>query len=345
MNHVFNTTCAPEPERCFIAASPAMLPFVLDKNEAALAGARVARGLRSAVDAVIDACEETYRATQSFDGDRELVDIFLSELEQANIVSSYEARLGSGSPKLSIFNTIGAHASILRRDELRSYIMEVGCSGYTQLHPIVVAYKRFQGSEEEKYQTLLARLREDRPGSRQELIAFSKSAKIKPTLPGTGGDLDGRRQPPDEGFDLVVATPSHSELRRLRDFSTDSLRCLHIHQETARNAVAVVRTRLVDLPIVENKLLPGCGFDFISNVILTRMPSRLDVTTAEVIVVAKRSPGNDVTEFDWLHGDIDLHELASRIAPDAKNKLYLFAPEETDGFFCIVGDANWEPAQ
>jgi hypothetical protein len=153
-----------------------------------------------------------------------------------------------------------------------------------------------------------------------------------------------RQTTPDNSFDLIVATPSHSELRRLKEYPSDAVRCLRMHQHIAAKAVVVVRGRLADLPVIENKLLAGCGFDFISNIILVNKPVEPDVTAAEVFVIARHASSGIVSDLDWSEIP-DIRAFASRVAPDAQSKLHLFATEETEGYVCIVGDANLEPVQ
>jgi hypothetical protein len=109
--------------------------------------------------------------------------------------------------------------------------------------------------------------------------------------------------------------------------------------------VAVVLARIADLPTVAETLLPLCGFNTFSYVLLPEKPTRPDVTNIEVIVVAERGRGNLFPiYFDrWPadDGPLDARSIAARLAPTASQRLHVFATDSTEGWTCVVGDDSW----
>jgi len=99
------------------------------------------------------------------------------------------------------------------------------------------------------------------------------------------------------------------------------------------------------VPVIENKLLPLCGFRRLSRVLLAQRPTSPDITDAEIIIMAERgkmrlSPPED---GGWLDdaGPIDSLAIAARLCPDASSRLQVFAPAQADGWRCLVGDDSW----
>jgi len=146
----------------------------------------------------------------------------------------------------------------------------------------------------------------------------------------------------------LLLTPKPKDLAFLRaDYSDHSTleRCLPSLKLIEHSAAVVIVTRISDLPVMANVVLPLCGFRRLSRVLLARRPTSPDVTDAEVIVTAKRgdmrlSPPEDGI---WLDNadPITPSEIAVRLFPAASRRLHVFASGQADGWRCLVGDDSW----
>jgi len=324
--------------------------LLLGKNDAAAEGALVVSGFRSGVRSVIDACVRTNETVQRFSDDPDSIDAFLAVLVDGNIISRNEARLGKASLKLVKLCTIGAHCGLLSREEVFQYL----APGYSVIYQAVVLYNTLRGSEDDRFKQLVRILREERPVSREALIARTADAKeankVLESAPPAGCH---RVEPIDDiqhAHELVLLTPNcQREFRRLNEDCVDRpYFCQLAHDLVAKEATAVVVARLANLPLIENKLLPMCGFEGVSRVLLIRDPLDADVTHAEIAVLAERGPREDARteDFEWLPHDesVDAALLASRLAPNATRKLHLFASEKRNGWTSVIGEANWSQA-
>lgn len=346
------------PEGAFPDLSPTIVDaeaerrVSLGKSDATAEGRLVVQGFRAGVRAVIDACVRTAEAVRRFQDDPEAVDHFLAELVDGSVISFKEARLGLASPKLSKLRAIGAHAELLRREEILHHLDP----GYTIIYQVVVLYNELQGNADARFAQLAEILRTERPLSREALslrTELAKRAKRPPverlptcTSSAVDPEVAGVTGRADEQFDLLLVTLSSvSDQRKLAcDYSDRPPLALRMKDSIAPDAVAVVVARMADIPMVENKLLPRWGFDRIARVLLLRQPAQPDVSREEVVVVAVREGwAEDQIGIDWLSEDeaIDPTRLASRLMPDANSKLHLFAAGQSDGWLSIVGDANW----
>ncbi len=290
------------------------------------------------VMAVIHACALLVAALSRFEGDIVARETFLKILVEKNVIPRRSHRLGEfNKSKLAMLCKIGENYSLLLSDALRPFLQ----AGYSVLYYIVRYYEVLDGDHDSRLAQLADVFSREGHLTRDFLVAKVNEIEKAKKAGAKASQHNWNETAPSNGFDLIVATPSHSELRRLKEYPSDAVRCLRIHHHIAAKAVVVVRGRLADLPVIENKLLAGCGFDFISNIILVNKPIEPDVTTAEVIVIARHASSSIMSDLEWLEIQ-DIRAFASRVAPDAQNKLHLFATEETEGYVCIVGDANLE---
>jgi hypothetical protein len=339
-------------------------------NEAAAEGTAVVAGLRSGVLSTIEACVRTLEATIKFRSDVDAVTAFMGPLVEAKILSPNEAHLGLNSPKLSRLCKIGRYADWLRHPQMMDYFFDTGCSGSTLIYQASVLLDEMPDDlgDDERIEQLVGILRRERVDTRQAMLRITKKLKDARRGPSKSASApvgSSTNEPttvpvdgvPDTGpvqiardFDLVLATPGRSDIRRLReDYDGPLPECLRIGENIADDAVMIVIAALSDLPVIENKLLPYFGFEGISpRLFLARSPIGPEVTGEQVIIVAERGSGNRACVFgiEWLADDesIDPLTLASRLVPDAMNKLNLFASAETDGYQSIVGGVNWSQA-
>ena len=74
----------------------------------------------------------------------------------------------------------------------------------------------------------------------------------------------------------------------------------------------------------------------------------MPISAASVAIVAVRGRKRfDLPEdFSWpsIGERIDVNLIGASLVPDAVNKLHVFASTETDGWYSIVGEANWSHA-
>jgi hypothetical protein len=279
----------------------------------------------------------------------------LTELVDGSVISLKEARLGLASPKLCKLRAIGANAELLRREEVLRHLDP----GYTIIYQVVVLYNELQGDEEARFAQLADILRTERPLSREALSLRTELAKRakRPSVqqlpvcrsPAVDSEVSRIADFTGKRFDLLLATLSSvSDPRKLAcDYGDRPPLALRVKGYIAPDAVAVVVAQLADIPTIENRLLPRWGFDRIARVLLVRRPSQPDVSRAEVVVVAVREGwAEDQISIDWLQDDelLDSTRLASRIMPDANNKLHLFATTPSDGWCSMIGDENWSDA-
>jgi hypothetical protein len=316
-----------------------VLPSKSDPSAIAL---EVAEGIRSGARSLIGACTLLVDALHRFSSDADLKSAFLAALIRENVIPRRSTRLGDvDNSKLSMLRKIGEQAHLLLSVELSKYLEP----GYSVLYHIIRLYEALAGDHEVRIKRLVELFEAEGHLSRDFLITQINVAKqsekeaesANPWLNAGNG----------VAFDLVVATVlDRRHLRRLADDYADRPPlCLKTHERVTKDAVAIIIARLAHLPVIENRLLPSCGFNTISNVLLSRAPFDPDVTDAEAIIFAERGSLERVrvADFQWLPDveDLDPVVVASRLVPNAKHKLHLFAPKESAGWCSVLGEANW----
>ena len=326
------------------------------KTEAYAEGDFVVRGFRAGTHAVIEACARTAAAVERFGDDDAAVDDFLSALVGGNLISRSEARLGRSSPKLTKFRKIGANAELLGHGAVFRFLMP----GYTVAYHVTVLYDVLDGDEACRFEQLVRELEALSPISRERLIArtgeIKRAKKGASSLPSSSdagvtsyGEPSGQ---PGRVYELVLLTPDRQrDLWRLsEDYDAYPEFLRRGNALLAEDAVAVVISRLADMPLIKNKLLLDLGFSHVSQICLIRVPKHADVIGAEVLIVARRTSTDFASNFTWLAETeaLDAKALVDRLAPDAGKKLHLFASEESEGssggWLSVVGNANWGQA-
>jgi hypothetical protein len=322
-------------------AVPGVLP---GKTNPVALGDLVVSGLRSSVRAVIDACVLVAGTVRRFEGDPGSLYEFLDVLAGGNVIPRKQARLGSKSSKLSKLRKIGDYAELLGRNEIIKHLEP----GYTVNYHVTLLYDALPGDEDARVKRLVQILEAEGGLSREFLIEQTRLAEQAARLQADpeadlwNADTVSAR---DRDFDLILLTPTRRDLQRLgEDYAGEVPWCLRVHERVAVKAIAMSLPRLRIFRRSEVGLLPSCGFENISHVFLVREPVDADVTGAQVIVIAERGVGGDhIPDFQWLPDGESLDDgyLASRLVPDAKNKLHAFASAPSDGWCSIVGEANW----
>lgn len=333
--------------------------FYHSKSNATAIGLAVASDLNSNMLSTIDACVRTLAARRAFENDIEAFDAFLKPLLDAKLLSPSEARLRWASPKLSKLCSVGENADKLRHEKLVHYFVDGAMSGFTLAYQATVLLDQMpEGQPEEaRIEQLVDTLRHKGITTLAGMRNLTKELKAS-----TLGQSSQTPEPVEllsrdfgtlsqSTFDLVVAAPSQFDLRKLDEWyaNDDHLpRCLKIGALISEDAILIAVVPLRFLPVIVDKLLPGCGFDGISpRVLLANRPSGPDVTNAFALVIAQRAKDRvRAADFKWLTENdlIDGFAIAQQLTPDAKNKLCLFASADREACVSIIGDANWEVA-
>jgi hypothetical protein len=321
--------------------------ILLGKSDPVIFARSVGEGMRSGVRSVIKACVQLRDAVKLFEGDPSLLDQFRRALVDENVIPKRSARLGNvENSKLSMLRTIGERANLLLDDQVFRFLEP----GYSVLYHVVRLYDDLPGDHQQRTSRLVE-LFEAQGGLSREFLIDQISLLKQAREANETEAPDPWDDKPLQKFDLVLMAPVvRNDLRRLAENYGDGDRgplCLNFHQRVAKDAVGIVIARMVDLPMIENKMLPGCGFASISRILIPHAPLSPDVTDVPVLVIATRGrPQNLCVEtFDWLPHDqvIAPVSLAAQLAPNAKNRVHLFAPAKLEGWCTIRGDANWEP--
>jgi hypothetical protein len=324
--------------------SSRLLPGKIDYKNLA---SEIARGIQSGARSMIDACVLLHHGMLGCDGDAALKDTFLGELASKNVISKRSSRTGEGfeKSKLSMLRKIGANANLLSDEQLFKFLEP----GRSILFHVVRLYEELQGDHEQRVTELAKRFGMQGALSRSFLIdqikaeeqAKGKSHKVKSAEPwASATKSDGNLAE----FDLVLLTPSQEELLRLEQYSFDEIPRRFLGELRLSDAgYGIAVARLADISKVQ-RLLEAFGFAQVSHVILTHVPDDPIVTNATVAVLGERiaATGINADAFEWcLPGEaLDVHALADRLTPSAKNRLHLFASDEADGWTSVVGEAN-----
>ena len=147
-------------------------------------------------------------------------------------------------------------------------------------------------------------------------------------------------------FDLVVLTPGKDDLARLRDANLDKLgECLPVREHVGDAAAIVIAAKVIDLPVVIDRLLPLCGFNRPKRILLRGQPASPDVIDAKVFVTAERG---DIAFREppgvWLDEAADLVDVAEGLY-EASSTLHLFAAakaKKAESRCVIVGGGSWK---
>ncbi|MHC6157819.1 hypothetical protein ACVSQB_39435 [Bradyrhizobium elkanii] len=319
--------------------------FLPSKRDPAALAAEVAEGMLSGAGNVISACVKLNEGERSFAGDPDLTSQFIDALVRENVIPRRSARLGEfDRSKLAMLRKIGEQSSLLLDTEISKYLQP----GYSVLYHTIRLYEELPGDHDQRLAKLIEICAAEGHLSREFLILEIKKAQ-RTGKPETAEDaqlpvLEG------ESYDLILLDLRSGRYRSRwsQDYGERMPLFARVHESVSDSAVAICIARLKDLPIVGGKLLPGCGFGTISRALLTQIPADADVTDAELLVIGERGGSNRVqlTGFEWLPPEVPLDPvaLATRLVPDAVNRLHLFASVETAGWRSVVGDANWSYA-
>ena len=247
---------------------------------------------------------------------------FLAVLVAGRVLPQAEALLGfSGSPKISKFRAIGAHATILLRPDVLPLL--ANADGYSVVYAVVVVYAALPGDEEAKVAELV-RILAACPGTpTREFLAEAKKAVERraraAAKPGVAQRPDRRcsRHGADRGRSrnggpaaqtCCWLRPAADDFRLLaEDYpGADALeRCLPLHELVAEKAAVIVFGQLHHLATIQNVLLPLAGFNGRVRVLLARRPAGPDVTEADIIVLAERGGMRLAAIEDLWDGPID----------------------------------------
>jgi hypothetical protein len=168
----------------------------------------------------------------------------------------------------------------------------------------------------------------------------SKAGGTKSNVAPSAGEKPEEPSDPwatGERFDLVLLTPGEGDLKHLRaDYADPETlrRCLPLHRVIEDDVAVVVDTRIGDLPVITDNLLPLLGFTPGKRfrVLMVGRPQTPDITDARVLVAIERG-----VEFSAPEGWLDDHdpvELAQRLYRESSRSLRVFGSTEADGWHC-----------
>jgi hypothetical protein len=317
-------------------------PLFTEKSNGAFVGKQVVGNIGSSLEEVLTGCVRTHQFIDGIGDDAAQLDAFTSALADGKVLSKLEARLGLSSPKLSKLRAIGKNVEFFRRPELFDYLVELHCSGISQIYQLLPLYAQYKGTDEERFKDFLRDVKAEPPTSRT-LSKLTRDLK-QASRESEGGEL-GPAETHARLYDLICADLwySHDTAMLLEDWADRPPSILRVCERVAEDATAIVFTRLSDIPLVENKLLPGLGFDNISAVHLVHPPATSNITTAIVLVVAERGSPASAADFQWSPPGqtVDLLTIAKLMFPEAKEKLHVLASSNAEDWDCMVGHENW----
>ena len=143
---------------------------------------------------------------------------------------------------------------------------------------------------------------------------------------------------------MVLLTPSQDALLRLEQYSFDELSRRFLGGFRISDTGYGIAVRgLLTLAKSRDCFRPS-GCSRVSHVLLPHMPDDPNVTDATVVVVgeAAAATDTDLCAPEWFSpGEpLDVHTLADRLVPNAKNRLHLFASAETEGWCSLIDQTN-----
>jgi hypothetical protein len=319
---------------------PSDLPSNTNPSVLAL---EIAKGMHAGARAVIQACVLLNKGSVLYDGDLQRREQFRNALVGERVIARKSARLGGVEKSmLSMLGEIGKHADLLLDERIFKFLEP----GRSVLHYVTRLYKVVPGDHDDRVARLVEIFEPEGSLSRDFLVAEVKKEQQKLLVKQSDVPDPWLSYADGRNFDCLFMKPHRSVFDRLRDHPAEgSPLNSSILDRIAQDALAIVVARVIDLSIVEDKLLPSCGFSRISRVLLAHSPLNADVTDSQVIIIGERGSSDiaRVAGFQWLPENIpiDLGSIVNQLAPDAKHKLQLFASENIDGCDSIIGEANW----
>ena len=236
---------------------------------------RVAERIHLGVRSMIEACILINEGVKYFEADREMLDQFRKALVNAHVIPSRSARLGDvDKSKLSMLRKIGEYADLLLEEKLFKFLEP----GRSILYHVIRLHELLLGDHQDRIARLVELFEAQGSLTRGFLIDQINLAKRASEADNNQVADPWASAASDQDFDCIVATlADRRDVRRLaEDYPDRSPLCLRIHERVAKNAVGFFLARIADLPVIENKLLPGCGFSGMSRVFLVHGPLDAD---------------------------------------------------------------------
>lgn len=319
----------------------------------------VAAHWRGGAQATILAGEQINKDLARIEKEPQRVKAYLGALVKVHVLTPGEAKLGLASSKLFKLRAIGQHAALLRRKEIARFLEP----GYSTIYQLIVLYEELpKGDEEQRVQQLVSLAEasitnaSSRKLTRKDLGRETRRARQAARRAEKAGEAEGsadtfaeptldKLTAASELFDLVVLTPSKKDLRCIDADYPDLqalVRALPLSGLIAeRAAVVVAFENSLDLLAMADRLPPLIGFPRLSGMRLLRPPASPDVTNVEILVTAERGVVAAVPDRRRQGSAESILELAAQLYPKARNKLHVFAQQQTDGWTCLVGHHNW----
>lgn len=240
--------------------------------------------------------------------------------------------------KLSMLNNIGKLKDVLLDPRVLPYLTP----DYSTLYQVGRRYKLVAFDIDRLHDDLAALpadyTRDDLAKSNALVKAANDANRDTinppPDLPGLvlGKDAEGfaTSLDPSQLFDLLVAEPDPSDLKRLKKeyVEADALDRLLPRPAVAQHAALVVIIRLGDLGVVERTLLPHLGFDRFHHVILLSDIPTVDIISLRVALVAVRGSRECSIRARSIRGpSASALAIAEALFPGSQNKAAFFTAE------------------
>ena len=325
-----------------------------DPKDAASTAARVLNHRATAVSEEVSSCAVLIDGIDRFADHKSERDLFLNPLMDSKVLSKADASLlfdGKDS-QVSMLRKVAENKEIILDPRILA-LLSPGASTYYQV------LKLWEDVNFDITSVVSILKKKDGPVTRRFVEserALLQAPAEKPTpnvVDSTVGnsspspDSDDAKEPAVEVASstgtvaALLLTPTKQDVAKLRkDYLAEGMpACLRM--ETANKAALIIATKMVDVPVLADKL--ECwGFNRISHVYLLSPPQSPDLTQAEVLAVCERGSARIKELKDWPETK-DAEELANNILGELSGpKTHLFAKARSPGWNSVVGEENWK---
>lgn len=305
----------------------------------------IARHSTAGVENMVLCCEAIHHIRAAYrlsiDQQRTFVS-FLAEVGLVHLNDVAAPQLKNN--KLTMLTTVGSQALVLRNESILPQL--AGVDGYSTLYQMALHSKWLSRNNRDPVAGLQNLLRARRGDlDRESIREYRDSVEhVTPEAHEEPASSEAPSAIPAAGLDLVIATPSASDLARLgKEYANDERPDRGLCAPSlSESAVLVVKAKLRDFPTIEAQLLWRLGFAKSTAVLLASRQAKSAINDESILIVAQRGGAGVQNPLDtWDLGKLDDDALARRIVPCATRKLSLFADKEAEGWVTILRGNSW----
>lgn len=316
----------------------------------------VAKLLRGSANSIVCGAKAMTADLERRKDDDEKARAYIKGLARRRVIPDAEGDQGRSSPTVSKYLKIGANAGTFESEQLAEFLPP----SYTALYSMANLYEELpEGDEEKKLKKLVGILKKEKGAVTREFL-IRETRRLKEQKKTTKEPADDEQKgsinaastfnaqlEAGNKFDLAVLTPGKEDLKLLGSDQAEPARlerCFPIHKLMAEAAAIVICGSIANLPMIEGKILPLCGFKRIADVLLAHRPDVPRIIKAQALVVAERGAQIDQEAADrWLEDGAALDPLAiaAHLYPRSVHRLHLFGAAAADGWTCLVDDSAW----